>query len=839
MSITQVARGLYRSGLCVRPASAEQKRPYGNWKDYTEKRPDTFEEMWKGGLDDTDGIALICGAVSGGVICIDFDFRGYDFEEWLSYIPDEIRKKLYIELTQSNGVHVIYKCPDAKIRNQPLIRHYLPVEDGQSEVEFRGKLIKVDARGDAVVTTTETRAEGGLVIVAPSKWTDNTGLTREYKKSSPFGIDLWELRTLSIGEHEMLMDICARMSDVDIVARNKPRLDREAENEPKCEEDVRPSDFSRMYQFGLDALHKAGWTDLYTNRDGFLMMSRPGQTIAGDVGGAYNTKDDGFFCFTTNAYPFEGGRGYTSIEVYAELFHNGDVQAASEDIGSMMPCPGTYYEPCELTQAEIDMCNRITKSLEEKKKRNAPPPPDEGVSLVQESQNKGMLISFIRRRIEAQKPMEFPPELLKTDTILDKMSKYIDDLNMCHQPIASMAASFTFIGFMASRLFKLGFFGNETSPAVYTMLAAPTGTGKQAALDGLEKFVRIYADARLDDNLDAKYNYKTFLPASVQALHKKLELSPRCLMLADEFGQALQKLNAKNNNVNERAIIDALLPLSTNCFSFTYQPPTTVAEARANEIPTIKYPNLSIYATGNANDINNSFTEELLKKGFVNRLFLFYGYDQPEKKRWSKDNDLSMIPDLDWELTSYIENFAGFTTAHLDEDNNPIFVKMGYEDGADELIGAFSNNFNDAMYEVDLNELQIAALQRTIEKTVKAAMIYQLAMQQDLSGTIKISKKAARYAITLAMYQIANILFYSPRFGETGCTKLQNEIVEWLNSRGGYATKSEIANRFRRVSKKMRDETVQTLVEAGVLEESCTPVIGNRPKTFYKLKGKE
>ena len=145
--LRKAAEKLLAAGFCALPAKRAEKRPaVASWKKYQSRPPEPMELET---LFSTacDGVCLVAGAVSGNLELIDFDQAGELFDAWSSTIPKELYARLAIELSQSGGRHVVYRC----------------------EMEVGGSLKLAQRCTDGnVVTLIETRGEGGLFLCAPT-----------------------------------------------------------------------------------------------------------------------------------------------------------------------------------------------------------------------------------------------------------------------------------------------------------------------------------------------------------------------------------------------------------------------------------------------------------------------------------------------------------------------------------------------------------------------------------------------------------------------------------------------------------------------------------------------
>lgn len=155
-------------GLSVIPVRAD-KKPSIKWKPFQDK-PMSTKEIGEYFTNTTEGIAIICGAVSNNLEVIDVDTKHDitgtlwgDFSKLLQDNLPEIYSSLIIAQTKSGGYHIYYRCKT--------IEGNLKLSNRSATAEEREKeKIKI-------LTTIETRGEGGYVI-APNtqgyKYIQNT-----------------------------------------------------------------------------------------------------------------------------------------------------------------------------------------------------------------------------------------------------------------------------------------------------------------------------------------------------------------------------------------------------------------------------------------------------------------------------------------------------------------------------------------------------------------------------------------------------------------------------------------------------------------------------------------
>ena len=130
-------------GLSVIPVNGKIPQ-IPSWKQYQGEivKPE-ISETWVNG-----GIAIICGKISGGLVCIDFDIKnGNKWLDWSMLIAKEypeLLSKLVIEKTPSGGYHVLFR----------------------SDIEIKNTKLAINLEKAATI---ETRGEGGYFVCAPSQ----------------------------------------------------------------------------------------------------------------------------------------------------------------------------------------------------------------------------------------------------------------------------------------------------------------------------------------------------------------------------------------------------------------------------------------------------------------------------------------------------------------------------------------------------------------------------------------------------------------------------------------------------------------------------------------------
>ncbi len=310
------AMAYLHSGLSVLPASLRQKRPVlPTWSDYQRRLPREDElRKWFAG---DHAVCVICGAVSGSLEMIDFDYQGEAFGEWYRLVSEKLPglpDRLVIEKSQSDGLHVIYRAGCAIPGNQKLCQRVTTVETAEPVV-IAGKTHKPIKAGDRFEirrTLIETRGQGGLFLCAPSPG-------YELKQGNFAAIPL-----LTPEERGALIDAARSLSDV-AEAAEPPRL-----SVPLISFCDRPGDEYNARGDVIAVLMKHGWT--FSKRVGDNdHWCRPGKKDA--TSATLNGKRT-FYVFSSNAPPFQEEHAYSPFQVFAMLEHGGDFSEAAKSLRS-------------------------------------------------------------------------------------------------------------------------------------------------------------------------------------------------------------------------------------------------------------------------------------------------------------------------------------------------------------------------------------------------------------------------------------------------------------------------------------------------------------------------
>lgn len=289
MGEANLIRQYIAAGLSVIPIVKGEKNPSCDWAKF-QKNIATEEEVqnWK------YPIALIGGAISGGLVCIDFDDHGSRFADWFDSVRAEdppLADLLVIQQTPSEGYHVIFRTQE-EIRNGKLAR--------LAERNSEGKIDLI-----------ETRGEGGYFLVSPS---DGYILKQN---------DFFSIPDLS-------------KEQVEILISNAKKFNLKAKEaipdttQANSEFGLSPFDSYDTKINPIPLLEEYGWKVVRTSGEA-VSLCRPGKQRG--VSATWNHIPGRLYVFTTNT-EFENEHVYKPSAIYTILKHNGDFKKAAKDLFS-------------------------------------------------------------------------------------------------------------------------------------------------------------------------------------------------------------------------------------------------------------------------------------------------------------------------------------------------------------------------------------------------------------------------------------------------------------------------------------------------------------------------
>ncbi len=169
-TIVEAALTWYDAGCSVIPIRADgTKRPQFDWNSYQETRASRERVFnWFRLSRPAAGIGIVCGKISGSLEMLELEGRaatGDDIDKIMSECEKRgvagtftsLMHEGYAEWTPSGGIHFLYRIADHDVPGNTKVARRPATEEELAEKP-----------GDKIKVLSETRGEGGYLVVAPS-----------------------------------------------------------------------------------------------------------------------------------------------------------------------------------------------------------------------------------------------------------------------------------------------------------------------------------------------------------------------------------------------------------------------------------------------------------------------------------------------------------------------------------------------------------------------------------------------------------------------------------------------------------------------------------------------
>lgn len=324
-------------GVSVLPILANgTKRPADRWSQYQQQiaSVETVDAWWAG---QDYGLALICGAVSGGLEMVEVEGRALERRDALLEIINRVDEggagaiwdlltgpDGYAEDSPSGGLHLLYRISDHEVPGNTKIASR-PATPQELEANLADK-IKVLA---------ETRGEGGYVIVAPTPGACHPSGKSWILVNGQYGqlpVITWEQRNLLHAALRLALHEEPPPLPV-VVPFSTPTVEIRAQYEGGG---ISPGDDYEQRTDWSEILTPHGWHLLAQHQSGERHWVRPGKSVgdgmSATTGRAHDR--DRLYVFSTSTL-FEAEVPYTKFGAYALLNHGGDHTMAARRLSAL------------------------------------------------------------------------------------------------------------------------------------------------------------------------------------------------------------------------------------------------------------------------------------------------------------------------------------------------------------------------------------------------------------------------------------------------------------------------------------------------------------------------
>ncbi len=734
-SLLDTALAYVRAGLCVLPADLKGKRPVvPSWKPYQGRLP-TEEELRGWFAGGAKALCVITGAVSGDLELVDFDAGGQAYEPWAGLVeercPDLVRR-LVREQSQSGGRHVCYRCEEPVPGNQCLARRRL---------------------GDKTVTLIETRGQGGLFLCAPSP-----GYVLEQGAFT-------DPPVLTTQERVILIEFARALNEV-------PDHPQPATAHASASfDDARPGDDYNARGDVREVLKTHGWTLVQTGEN--ERWRRPGKEDGSSA--TFNGKV--FYCFSSNAPPFEMNRGYSPFAAYALLEHGGDFAAAASALARQ-----GYGD-------DVDNSEGVDLSL-----MLGPAPEDD--------------------RPEHPDPGPMPDHLLRVPGFIEQVVDYTLGTAPYPNPVLAFSGALCLQAFLSGRKVRDP---GDNRTNLYLLGLANSGAGKEHPRKVNQK---VLLEIGLEDCLGDSF-------ASGEGIEDRLFAQPSMLFQTDEIDKVMVAIREGKEQRFE-SIMQMLLKMFTSSNGLY---PMRVKAGKEHKV--IDQPSLCIFGTAIPKHYYEALSVQMLTNGFFARMLILETGKRAEgQEPVAGDPPASVIETAKW----WSEFMPG--TGNL-ERWHPVPRVVDYTPEARDVLSELRQQADREYSSAEDNEdpVGMAIWARANEKARRLALIY--ACSENHEDPL-INAEAARWAWELVTHQTRRMLFMTDEHVSENrfhamCQKLVGVLRKWKAKKGGAWMPFWKLNRQVPWSMHDHEEVREALLNQRIIEyeEKRT---GGTPQRRYRLR---
>ena len=282
--------------------------PRRGWKPFETRRP-TEEELqsWFNSWFSCCGIAVVCGAVSGGVELLDIDSEEH-VVPWLEQVQHRapgLLERLVQVRTPRPGLHAYYRC--SSIGRSEKLAQKIVIDQATAECKTKSLI--------------ETRGEGGYALIPPTpSHCHPTG--RVYQYCTPR--TLVDVQEISVQERDLLFEISRSFDEM---PHRQPAPLRPSKPQRPADPRKPGDDFNARADW-TELLKRHGWSFCQLDPDGKEHWTRPGKFEG--TSATLNFAGNGLFhVFSSNADPLEQDRSYTKFHFFALMECQGNFSRAA------------------------------------------------------------------------------------------------------------------------------------------------------------------------------------------------------------------------------------------------------------------------------------------------------------------------------------------------------------------------------------------------------------------------------------------------------------------------------------------------------------------------------
>ncbi len=422
------------------------------------------------------------------------------------------------------------------------------------------------------------------------------------------------------------------------------------------------------------------------------------------------------------------------------------------------------------------------------------------------------LARMVRQTEMLESSSTIPDLITNAPRLIKKLTEWVYTTSVHPQPMLSLGAAITTIGFLMGRNFACE--GSGIKANLYSICIAGSQEGKQDIVSRCRTVMKEFQMLK---------NYQTSW-TSGSAIENMLEqTNGEIFYITDEMGILMSHLVGKYTNANQQEAVSILLRLYTE----NYYKGKGYARSADQKPVEIENPFVSICGFTQREPFFDAMSSMQAHTGVLNRMCLFKAPDvRPSYNLKYNAAAARNIPDdLKTDLKLLYENTQQLKVG---KDYTTITKEVPFTGEAREALLEFILDIDKRFQQSQINGENIHLfIGRMPEVVQKVALIG--------SAGEFITKDIFDWAKAVVEYTVGLMLEHSSDISDSMFDRKKNHTLQFIKKRGGIISKTDFTNGCKVFeSRREREDTVQDLIDAGKIEVVKMEGDG-RSKTAYKL----
>lgn len=269
--------------------------------------------------------------------------------------------------------------------------------------------------------------------------------------------------------------------------------------------------------------------------------------------------------------------------------------------------------------------------------------------------------------------------------LIGDVARYIHDTAFKPVPEIALAGALAFMAGICGRQWNTH---TGLGLALYIVLLAPTGTGKEGAQAGIS---RLFRAITTDGGVPAADVFEG--PgglASGQALLKALVKQPCCVSIIGEIGGRFKRMCAPNAPQSEQALIDTLRDLYNKSGASDSKKATVYADSDKN-VPVIYAPNYTFLGEGVPDEFYGSLTDGAIASGLLPRFSIIEYTGGRVKSREDEEFSRDVPPEL-------LDRLAKLAAFSLGQAHKNTVIVVQHDEAARKILRDFREYAEDKVF---------------------------------------------------------------------------------------------------------------------------------------------